>query len=240
MERPVVYSRWKWGQEESSVLFAVDNKRYSDALSLISSIEHELEPSLLIAQAQSYYGISKFTHALTVLQSAEARNWYLPEIYLLKGKCLFKLEEFDRAKAAFEIAHRLLPEFEVKRWIRRCEIFLLLGSEKKSPRIIRFDPPPVEVRPGTLKHNWYETQRQLSLLVFLKGVQAGQLHVQVKSDHVHVLVDFTPPLELSLKLAKEVVPEEPMITLTPMKIEIKMNKAPSSFGRWQEFEVPNG
>jgi hypothetical protein len=104
------------------------------------------------------------------------------------------------------------------------------------PNIVRMEsiaPPKAE----PVKHNWYDTRTELSLLVFVKDVHPEQLRVDLKPDSVHVVVDFVPPIELAVRLAKEIVPESPVISCTPMKVEIKMKKVPAAYGTWLTFEL---
>jgi tetratricopeptide (TPR) repeat protein len=142
--------RRNWGRAEVLALLHLEDKRYANALPFFRSIDHELEPALLIAKAECLFGASKFTETLELIRWAESKDFLLPEFFVLKGKALFKLEELEAAKQAFEMANKLVPSLEVKRWIRRCDTFLALAAGK-CEKIVRMEPPAPKADP--VNHN---------------------------------------------------------------------------------------
>jgi tetratricopeptide (TPR) repeat protein len=219
----------RWGAAESSVLFLTETGQYGDALSLSSGLNRELEPSLLLARAHCFFKKGQIIQALDLLQIAEKKDWVLPDVFAIKGRCLFALEEYRAAKAAFEQADQCGPSSELKRWIRRCDVLQDLNDDEQTPRVVAFEPADIVTKP--IKYEWYQTRTHLSLGLFVKDLRKSQLRLEIGSKHIHVIVDDVQPLELTLNLIKELSPQEdPQISITAAKVEIKFAKASNAIG----------
>jgi hypothetical protein len=230
----MVEPKYRWGVRETSILFFDENKYYPEALKLFSSVERDLEPSLLLAHARCLFHCGQFPWALEVLRTAESKRWVLPEVFLLKGRCLYMLEEYDSARLAFEMSDRCGPDSETRRWIRRCVLQLEL-AKPGSPRIVRIerDLPPT----GRIKHEWHQTTTHLTLSLFVRNLHELQLRIEFAAYAIRVLVDDKEPLELSVKLTRPIALQDPAITVTPMKAELKFAKSPTALHQWTDIEA---
>lgn len=230
----------KWGTRESSILFFVEEGRYPEALSLLASIDRPLEPRLLLAKCECLYHKGMIAQAIEITKKAEKNGWDLPEFYTIKGKCLYRISEFETAKAAFEKSDSLRPDTDVRRWIQSCIARIAAsGDEIMSRRVIRHEPLIMQAMiPMKLNHEWYQTATHLTLSIFFKGLSQSQIHVMPVVNKVTVVFDIVPPVQFSVTLAKEIVPTDYHVTVTPKKVEIKLKKATNVAGQWQEIEVP--
>lgn len=125
---------------ESIILFNVEEKLYDKALELINGLRHDLSPRLIVAKAKCLLGLDRNEEALDVLINAEKVDWDLPQILMLKGFALFKLKEYHTAKMTFERCFEIRPSQEIKRWIQRCLVHLSANNEEISRRVIRYEP----------------------------------------------------------------------------------------------------
>lgn len=126
--------------DESIILFNVEEKMFDKALELINTLHHDLSPRLIIAKAKCLIGLDHNEEALDVLINAEKVDWDLPQILMLKGYALFKLKEYHTAKMTFERCFEIKPSQEIKRWIQRCLVHLSANNEEISRRVIRYEP----------------------------------------------------------------------------------------------------
>lgn len=230
----------KWGTRESSILFFVEEGRYPEALSLLASIDRPLEPRLLLAKCECLYHKGMIAQAIEITKKAEKNGWEIPEFYTIKGKCLYRINEFETAKAAFEKSDSLKPDADVRRWIQSCIARIAAsGDEIMSRRVIRHEPLIMQTMiPMKLNHEWYQTATHVTLSIFFKGLTQSQLHVITGTNKVTVVFDIVPPVQFTVNLAKEIDPAEHYATVTPKKVEIKLKKAASVVGQWQEYEAP--
>jgi tetratricopeptide (TPR) repeat protein len=226
-----------WGRNELLIMFFMEEKLYTEALSLLSKMNRELEPSLLLAKAICLFELHKWIEALEVALSLEKHEWLLPDMLMIRGKSLYKLGEFETAKSIFEKYDAVNPSPETKRWIQRCIVRIEVQTEENINRIIRHEPQSAQPAARQIKHEWYQTRSQLSLLLFAKGVTESGLHVTVASNSVRIIIDTPHRIEFSVDLVKEIVPNEYSISITPMKVEVKMTKVASAYGQWSEIET---
>jgi DsbC/DsbD-like thiol-disulfide interchange protein len=68
-------------------------------------------------------------------------------------------------------------------------------------------------------------------------MKESQVRIDLKATSIHILIDDAPPLELSVTLAKPIALRRPVITITPMKGELKFWKAPGGAGQWPDIEI---
>lgn len=74
----------------------------------------ELEPEVLSSfyAADSAFQQKNYRMALTHLKQAVATDSMVPEMYFLQGKILLELNQFDKARSAFQKVRTLDPEFQ--------------------------------------------------------------------------------------------------------------------------------
>ena len=228
----------KWGTRESAILFYTEAGRYTDALNLLSSLDRPLEPRLLLAKCTCLYNKGMIAQAIEGVKEAEDQEWDLPDFLMIKGKCLYRINEFESAKGAFERCDAMFPTPEVKRWVQRCITRIAANSDEvMSRRVIRYEPDLTQIMPQAVKHEYYQSPTHLTLCLFVQGVKKDELVHTFGRDSIDLVIERVPRMEFHAHLAKEIEPEETKVTFTQKKVEIKMKKASNSVGQWQDIEV---
>jgi tetratricopeptide (TPR) repeat protein len=226
--------------KDARILYLMEEGQYSAALSLFGDSFKTLSPRMLLTKSHCYYLLNSIPDALELLSYAEAQGWRILELYELKGRCLYASGEYHTAKIAFEKADHISPTVSTRRWIQRCVAQIAAGAEEISRRVVRMEATIPHVTPKpvvTAKHEWYQTRTHLVLTWFVKAVVPTQLTFQITRNSMRLGVDQSPPQELVVNFAKEIDPDEPSLTLTQMKLELKLSKAPKAYGTWQQCEV---
>lgn len=223
----------KWTIRESSVIFLVERGNYSEALNVLNTIKYQLDPRLLCIKIRCLIETGAFTKALELAISAEEKGWDLPEVFILKGKALYQLKEFQTAKLAFEKCDRIQPSAEVKRWIQRC-IVQISASDEFSRRIIRYEPKNSSAIINNLKHEFYQSQTHVTLVIYIKDITESQVSVKYEPKRVEVVINTIPKMILQTNLMKEINPDGCFHQVYSKKIEIKMEKIIK--GNWSSIE----
>lgn len=224
----------KWTIRESSIIFLVEEGIYGGALSMFRKyFKYQLDPRLLCAKIRCLLGTGAFVEALDLAKSAEEKDWDLPEILILKGKALYQLKEYQTAKLAFEKCDHIQPSIETKRWIQRCIVQISI-SDEFSRRIIKYEPKYSGPYINNLKHEFYQSQTQVTLVIYIKDIKENQVSVKYEPKRVEVIINTIPKMILQKNLTKGINPDGCLLKVYPKKIEIKMEK--SVKGNWSSIE----
>lgn len=108
----------------SSLDALVEKQRYSEALQYLSQFDAVLTPDILLGKAKACYGLGNYTTMLSVISIVEYIEWDTYEFYLLKGKALFSLKEYESSYEAFEKSYKMHPTQEAQEALFRCQIKL--------------------------------------------------------------------------------------------------------------------
>lgn len=205
---------------ECSALFLAENHHYEEALKLLGPYEDNLNPQLVIAAATCYLNTQNPIRGLELLNNAEEKGWLLPEILILKGRCLYSLGEYSTALNSFLEADKIRSDVPTTQWIQRCEAHLECEHNPNSPNIIVYTPTILE-KP---RHDWYQTAQNVTLSVYIQGLSEQQVKVEFTEKTVTISIQREQKITLSFHLAKSIVPTESSFTITPFKMEVKMRK----------------
>lgn len=229
----------RWSITEVAILFHTEEKRYNLAMALIKTLDHELSPRLVIAHATCLIGVKNYFGALDVIHSAERKGWDLPEMILLKGKALYFLNEYQTALEAFIKVDQCEHSVDTNRWIQRCLVQVSIQNETMSRRSIRYEAhasKSTRKEDSLPRHEWYQSNKQITIVIYFKGVEEKQVKAEVKPEHVKLSVECEDEdaIVYDIALADEVNTTDYVLTVTPMKIELKMTKI--NEGCWKSFE----
>jgi tetratricopeptide (TPR) repeat protein len=206
-----------------SVKYLVQNKCYGEALKLLERTDYRSSPELLVLAAKCRYHEGKITSALELLLYGLKSGWKIPEIYKLKGQCLFKQGEFTLAHQDFVSAFQIQPDVNTQLWIQRCEARFTLEDDPASPNILVFEtPPPVRIR-----HDFYQSASHITLVIYVPNLTEEQLKVTFETMRVDVEIFQRECHLLKFKLEKAIIPDKSAsrIALSKGKVEIQMAKA---------------
>jgi tetratricopeptide (TPR) repeat protein len=224
---------WKGGSPvndialASSVEYLVDHRLCQQALSVVNIGELDSSPELILAAAtchdanQGTNSTAQCTKALEVIARGIWHGWNLPDLIILKGRCFFRLGDFEMAREAFQEADEIKPDPQTKLWIARCEARLLIESNQDSPRIIRFEAPSSI----DLKRDWYQSSAYVTLVVYASHVKQDELKVTFHDTRVDVEIVQKEIAMLRFRLEKPILPDQSRFEITPSKVEVRMMKA---------------
>ena len=149
---------------------------------------------------------------------------------MIKGRCLYCLEEYETALESFEAAHKIEPSIESSRCIERCLAKIAVESEEISQKLIRFDPQT----PTNIQKEWYQSSDYVSVTIFIKNLSKQNVTVVFNKTSFNFVVAQKPQYTLHFNLLKSIVPEECSFNVSTTKVEIKMKKAVSE--KWDSLE----
>ncbi|XP_003747603.1 protein SGT1 homolog [Galendromus occidentalis] len=87
----------------------------------------------------------------------------------------------------------------------------------------------------TLRHDWYETESQVTIEIFLKNQKTEDVKVEFTKDSVSVHAKLPSDVyDLELNLFQEINPERSSFKVLTTKIEIRLCK--TSAGKWSVLE----
>ena len=212
---------------ECSVQLLVDTYFYKEALSLIEGKEANFTPSIVIAAATCYLNLEQPIRALELLVNAEEKGWILPDIYTLKGRCLYALNEFSSAMAAFKNASKIQSSSLLQQWIQRCEAHIECQLRPNNPHVVTFSPQVVE----TPRYEWYQTQTIVTISFYIQGLSESQVKIDFTQNTISICITRETKVSLYFDLPKYIVPGESSFSITPSKIEVKLRKATTT--KWE-------
>ena len=215
---------------ESSIMELIENQNYLEAINLFETIKHIKSPQLIVAEATCYYNLKKYMNSIEILKHAEELGWNLFEIYLLKGRSLYKIQEWELALKAFEFADELKTSYVIKQWITRCKAHITIEQDPESDHIIQFEPPVI----SDVRREWYQHGQTIVIVLYVRDVSEHELKVNYQPKKVSLTISQNKPISLQLKLSKEIIPEQSSYYITPSKIELKMRKATNV--QWSNVE----
>lgn len=225
----------EWTLREACIVFDDEQRRPEDVLQQIEYTPHKNELVFQLLKAKALFEVGDFEQALQQCIVALKSGYEIPEVYVLKGRCLYKLEEYETALDSFLKAQEIKPSPETTRCIERCHVRIAANTEEVSRRILRFEPPPS----SSINKEWYQTNDSVSVSIYLKNVLKSNLSVTFKANSFELIYNqMQPPFVLNVKLSKEIDPNDCKVNITPTKVEIKMKKAKPG-EKWSTLDVPN-
>lgn len=199
-------------------------KKCAEALELFAPIP--TNPELLISIVDCYFMLGKYIVALELLEEGIKKGWKLPDIVEYKGKCLFKLGEYERAIIVFKEAIDIgASARECGTWLMRCKAHFIMDPERGNleyhkDRVITIEPHVV----SEVKHDWYQSKTDVTLVIYCSGVSEDNVAVLFGDNRVYVLITGKESIRAGFHLEKEVNQDEIRINVGKTKIEIKMTK----------------
>lgn len=201
-------------------------KKCTEALELLGSCS-ATNPELLISIVDCYFTLGKYVTALEMLEKGIKRGWKLPEIVEYKGKCLFKLGEFERAIYVFKEAIEIGANArECDTWLMRCKAHAKMeqwssNMEYHRDKVIVIDPP---ITITELKHDWYQSKTDVTLVVYCAGLTEDQVKVKFGERSVDLFIEGKERVHVHYDLEKE-IKDGGRVSVGKSKIEVKMAKA---------------
>lgn len=213
-------------------MFLVEQSRYSEALQIFDRFITKFNPQLLLAQAKCYLSLNQPKKALEAVLKAERNGWDLPDILLMKGRCLYKLQEFEMALQAFQDSDALKSTSPTKNWIMRCKAHITVEEKPRCANVIPFFP----TKQSDVRRDWYQSNQFVTLSIYIPDIAPESIHISYQTTSLEILISQKPFSIIRIKLAKEIITDQCSHTITPSKLEIKLKKLVES--KWTAFEIP--
>lgn len=221
-----------WTLNEAIILYSNEVERYDQVDAALKISSHQDDFPMLFLNAKSNYQLKNYVHALQLCQNAIKLGYEIPEILMIKGRCLYNLGEYDTALNAFTKAFNMKQTQEASRCIERCKIKIDSLSDEISRRIIRYNP---QNQPA-FKREWYQSNDIVTVALFIKNLPKEKVSITFNADLFDFTVEGMPQYNLHLDLFKKIIPDDCNYTVSPSKVEIKMKKAVSR-EKWEALEA---
>lgn len=205
---------------EPSLIDLVENARWEDAIHLLKSVIHEPTPQILKYEAICYLKLDKATNALEVIKKAEERGWMLPDILIIKGQCLYKLQEWETALSSFEEADQIKSTPESRQWMMRCNAHISVEDDPMCPNLFVFEPPVI----SDVQKGWYQNNSTVCIQLFVKEVAEKDLEINFDVKSVDVLIKQKKTISIHINLLKQIIPEESTYSIHTSSVELKLKK----------------
>ena len=217
---------------EPSVCELVSNEMYSDALNMLRSSTFEYTPTLIKNEALCYFHLKKYLHALEVLKIAEEKGWCLPDILMLKGQCLYFLEEWETALLTFESVEEIRSTQDIKLWINRCKAHMQYDSDEILDNVFTYEPLVIT----DVKKEWYQTAQHVCVRLFVKEVKKEDLEIIFNDKTIDVKIKQKRPIIFHMNLSKEIIPNESTFVINNSSVELMLKKLNQN-SHWETCEI---
>lgn len=221
-----------WTLNEAVILYSNEVEKYDQVKAALKTSSHQDDFPMLFLNAKSNYQLKNYIQSLQLCQNAIKLGYEIPEILMIKGRCLYNLGEYDTALNAFTKAFNMKQTQEASRCIERCKIKLDSASEEISRRIIRYNPQTQ----AQFKREWYQSNDIVTIAFFIKNLSKDKVSFTFNESSFDFTVEGMPQYNLHMDLFKKIVPTECSFTVSPSKVEIKLKKAVSR-EKWESLEA---
>lgn len=215
---------------EPAVTELVSNECYSEAINLIQSEMHDDTPNLLKCEALCNMKLNKIMKALEIVKKAEEKNWCLSDIEMIKGQCLYQLQEYETALTAFQAAEELKSSEEIKQWIIRCIAHLQIENGLRDIDV--FEPLVIT----DVKKECYQKGDNVCVRLLVKDVKQESLEIKFDVKSIDVRIKQKKPIVLHMDLQKEIIPEDSSYIINNSSVELNLKKEDPSC-QWHISEI---
>ncbi|KAJ1832751.1 Cochaperone protein [Coemansia sp. RSA 2706] len=162
---------------------------------------------------------------------------YFKALYL-HGKWATELKQYDAAAASLRRAALINPSHEeVKTLLDQVEP-LTTPAPEPEPEVAAENEPVAPKRPN-VRHEWYQTDENVILEVFIKRVQKDAATVEFEDKGVSLSIKMATGAENNYEfepLAHDIIPGESAFEVLSTKIEIRLKKAKAGL-KWDHLEA---
>ena len=215
---------------EPAVTELVSNECYSEAINLMQSEFYEETPNLLKNKAFCYMKLNKIMRALEIVKRAEEKSWCLSDIEMIKGQCLYQLQEWETALTAFKAAEELKSSEEIKQWITRCVAHLQI--ENGAGNFDVFESFIIT----DVKKECYQKADNVVVRLLVKEVKEESLEVVFDVKSIDVRIKQKKPIVFHMDLQKEIIPSQSSYIINNSSVELSLKKADPTC-QWHISEI---
>lgn len=228
-----------WTHKESEIFLLAEQGRFDEALDIISKIQCDDDPKILLVKLQCYIRKRQPFEGLKIAMDLENDGLTFPQLYLLKGICLFDLKEYSSALISFKKCYSENCAPEIERWIQKCQVHLTQKSLSKPELIFDYipgqkaEPSVQEPSEPVVNYDYFQNLTHVVLLIDIIGLKKDKSYVKFHEKSVDVYLDKYDT-NLHFDLASKIDPDHSTFTIGPYSIECKLLK--ETQGDWPKYE----
>ncbi|XP_030448888.1 protein SGT1 homolog isoform X1 [Syzygium oleosum] len=219
---------------------------YTQAISLSPN-----NAELFADRAQANLKLCNFTEAVADANRAIELDPSMSKAYFRKGNACYELEEYQTAKAAFELGSSLAPgDARFTNLIKKCDEGIAEESgdlldqplekastqvvpaegDQESDQIVNEVPNQATsqliVKPK-YRHEFYQKPEEVVITIFAKGIPAQTVAVDFGEQILSVIIDVPgeDAYHFQPRLFGKIAPEKCRYEVLPSKIEVRLAKA---------------
>ncbi|XP_030533005.1 protein SGT1 homolog isoform X2 [Rhodamnia argentea] len=219
---------------------------YSQAISLSPD-----NAELFADRAQANLKLRNFTGAVADANKAIEIDPSLSKAYFRKGNACYELEEYETAKAAFELGSSLAPgDARFANLIKKCDDRIAeesgdlldqplekastevvsVESDQESGQILNEAPNEVTSQLNVkqkYRHEYYQKPEEVVITIFAKGIPAQNVAIDFGEQILSVIIDVPgeDAYHFQPRLFGKIAPEKCRYDVLPSKIEVRLAKA---------------
>ncbi|KAF8044088.1 hypothetical protein BT93_A2154 [Corymbia citriodora subsp. variegata] len=207
---------------------------------------------LFADRAQANFKLGHFTEAVADANRAIELDPSMSKAYLRKGNACYELEEYETAKAAFELGSSLAPEdARFTNLIKKCDERIAeeesgdsldQPSEKASTQVVPEEgdeesgqivhevpnqaTSQLNVKPK-YRHEFYQKPEEVVITIFAKGIPAQNVAVDFGEQILSVIIHVPDEdaYHFQPRLFGKIAPEKCRYEVLPSRIEVRLAKA---------------
>ncbi|KAI9478953.1 Cochaperone protein [Coemansia sp. RSA 989] len=176
---------------------------------------------------------------LAANKSDQLRQYF--KALFLHGKWAYELKQYDESAESLRKANTINPSHEeVKSLLEKVEPLTTPVPEPQQPaatEAAQDEAPAAPARPK-VRHEWYQTDDNVILEVFIKRVQKDAASVEFDSKAVSLSIKMATGSENNYEfepLCHEIVPSESSFEVLSTKLELRLKKAKPGL-KWDSLE----
>ena len=106
---------------DATIPYLAQIGHFKELLELSKEYQGEMPPQVILAVATGYLNENQAEEALNLILQAEKKGWDLPDIMMMKSRCLFSLGEYISARHSIQQIQQVECSSEFDHWAKRCE-----------------------------------------------------------------------------------------------------------------------
>lgn len=209
--------------------------------------------SAFLKRSACYFKLEKYSESLsdaeTVLKTEPTNKIGLNR----KGAAAFALGNYNQAKQAFEALYEQDKSPESKIWIRKCKAELedsglsfpsqaAPANEKTQQQPLekaqaQTPTPALQTTPAQAaptqpeeqvnrpRHDWYQSQTNVYINIFVKKVRPEQAKVDIQDKRISLVINTDQEYVFDAHLSGTIIPSETKVDYLTTKIEVSLKKA---------------
>ncbi|RNA28030.1 suppressor of G2 allele of SKP1 -like protein [Brachionus plicatilis] len=193
--------------------------------------------SYFVGRSQAFIKLKRFTEAVKDADSAISINSNDSRAFLKKGIAQFYIDQFEIALATleegFQKAEKESERNSFNDWMNKCKQEI---KPSQNTSVIQNQEAPTVQQPPSIKHEWYQTESQVTVTLLAKNVQQNDIKIVPQENNLKIESNNTEKynINLNFNLTHPIIPDQTQIKYLSSKVEIKLKKCEAL--HWSKLE----